>query len=181
MENNTIREVYSDGNYKFVKISKDGSDINRLICEKDSICILPFDTNNGKIKNIYLSKYNDYVKNEDSYTCINNGSRENYSTHYEDLEDFIKSELGIDVTVDDLYYLGPIQHSIPFSKSYKCYGLNLDNYCDDLNGFTPKISKSELESKRYSLSKIKFNRVLNGDISDSLCLASSMLLLSYLD
>lgn len=174
-------EVYSDGKYKFLKIHKNGSQVNRITCESDGICILPFDTNNGKIKNLYLSKYSDYLTGEDSYTCINNDSRDDFSTQYEDIEDLIKVELGVDISIDDLYFLGNIKHGIPFSKSYKCYGLNLDNYSDDLNGFSPKISKDEIESKPYSLSKVRFNRILNGDVDDSLCLSSTMLLISYLD
>ena len=54
MNNISKSEKYSDGDYKFIKLSNGDSEFNRITCESDSICIIPFDTNNGKIKNLYL-------------------------------------------------------------------------------------------------------------------------------
>ena len=174
-------EEYNNGKYKFIKLSNGESNFNRIVCESDSICIIPFDTSNGKIKNVYLSKYTDYMSGDESYTCINDDIQNDSSSTFEDINSIISKNLGISAEVDELYYLGSIKHNIPFSKTYECYALNLDSHSDNLNGFKPKLGEHEMSEKLDSLSKIKFNRILSGDISDSLCLSASMLLISYLD
>ena len=100
---------------------------------------------------------------------------------YDEISDYLNSELGIESDVDSLYYLGSINHRLPFSKQYKCYGLDLTNFSKDPNGFSVSISDSEKENKLYTVEKVKFNRVIKGDISDSLCLSAAMLLISYLN
>ena len=83
--------------------------------------------------------------------------------------------------MNDVYYLGDITHTLPFTKSYKCYGLNLTGHSKDPSGFTLEISDSEKESKLYTVDKIKFNRILKGDVNDSLTLSAALLLISYIN
>ena len=97
MNNISKSEKYSDGDYKFIKLSNGDSEFNRITCESDSICIIPFDTNNGKIKNLYLSRYIDYMTGDEAYTCINSNIKNDASTIYETLDDFISK----DTTFDD--------------------------------------------------------------------------------
>lgn len=169
---------YEDDKYKVLSLSDGKSHLRRITCETDGICIIPFDTSGEKIRNVYLARYLDYLSNEQGHTCITTDLTGNFDTNFEELHDMINRELGIDIDVNDLYLLGNVNHTIPFSKRYKCYGLNLDNYAKDLNGF--EIDLPDNEDKLYSLDKIKLTRILNGDIEDSLAMSATLLLTSYM-
>lgn len=174
-------EEYQDGKYKILSLSDGSSNLRRVICDVDGICVIPFDTVDGKISNVYLAKYVDYLTNDNGHTCVTSDVKGDFDTVFEELQSVIVRELGLDIEVNDLYFLGNIKHSIPFSKTYRCYGLNLDDYSKDLTGFTLDIPESEKESKLYSLDKIKLTRVLKGDIEDSLCMSAALLLTSYIN
>jgi len=174
-------EQYQDGKYKVISLSDGKSNLRRVVCEVDGICLIPFDTSGDKIKNLYLARYVDYLSNDQGHTCITADIDNEHESTYEELHNLINVELGIETDVNDLYFLGNIKHNLPFSKTYKCYGLNLDNYAKDLNGFTIDLSDDETDKKLYSLDKIKLTRVLKGDIEDSLCMSAALLLISYID
>lgn len=175
-------EKFSDDKYKVYDIANDKHNLRRITCDSDAICLIPFDTSSDKIKNIYLARFVDYLNNNEGHTCIFvDCKKEGYDSQFEEISDIIKNELNIEPDVNDIYYLGKINHNLPFTKSYKCYGLNLDNYSRDLNGFSLDISDDEKKSKLYSLDKVKFNRVLSGEIDDSLCMSAALLLMSYLN
>lgn len=173
-------ETFGDGKYKVLNISHGDTNLRRVVCETDSICIIPFDTNGRQIKNVYLAKYMDYLTDQKGHTCVSMECKSNPDSEWEEISSIIKNELALDADVNDVFFLGKIQHNLPFTKSYKCYGLNLDKYSKDLNGFTLDISDDEKESKLYQLDKIRFTRVLNGDIEDSLTLSAALLLISYM-
>jgi hypothetical protein len=183
MKNHNFKstEQYQDGKYRVVSISDGKSNLRRVVCDVDGIALIPFNSNGGKISNVYLARYVDYMNNDQGHTCITSDFKENTDSVFEELHELINGELGIDVDVNDLYYLGNIKHNLPFSKTYKCYGLNLDNYSKDLNGFAIDLSDDEKDKKLYSLDKIKLTRVLKGDIEDSLVMSATLLLISYVD
>jgi hypothetical protein len=175
------REQYSDGKYRVLNITDGERDLRRITCDIEGICLIPFDTSDGKIKNVYLAKYMDYLSNEHGHTCINLDSKGEYSSDFEEVKSACKNELNIECEVNDVYYIGKVKHQMPFSKTYKCYAINLDRHSNDLSGFTLSLPKSEEDKRLYSLDRIRFTRVLNGEIEDSMCLAASMLLISYLN
>lgn len=184
MKNNKFihKEEYQDGKYNIVSLSNGKKELRRILCKSEDICIIPFDTNqDGKIRNLYLAKYLDYLNNDHGYTCMSTEYAGNKESDFDEICEYLNEELGISPDVDNLYYLGSIKHQLPFSKSYKCYGLDLTGFSKDPNGFSIEISDSEKENKLYTVEKIKFNRVVKGDISDSLCLSAAMLLISYLN
>jgi hypothetical protein len=174
-------ENYQDGKYRVMSMTDGDSNLRRIVCETEGVCLIPFDTNEKKIRNIYLARYMDYLSNEQGHTCITSDFTDNSDTVFEELDNLINGELGLKVDVDDLYFLGNIKHNLPFTKTYKCYGLNLDNHAKDLNGFSLDLSDDEMDKKLYSLDKIKITRVLKGDIEDSLCMSATLLLISYID
>jgi hypothetical protein len=174
-------EEYQDGKYRVFSLSDGNSNLRRVVCDKEGICLIPFDTDGGKIKNVYLAKYMDYLSNEQGHTCITSDFKDESDTIFEELDNIINGELGVSADVNDMYLLGNIKHNLPFSKTYKCYGLNLDNHSKDLNGFKLDLSDDELDKKLYSLDKVKLTRVLKGDIEDSLCMSAALLLISYID
>ena len=174
-------EHFQDGKYRVIGLSDGSSNLRRVVCDTDGICLIPFDTSGDKIRNLYLARYTDYLNNEQGHTCITVDSNDQSDTAFEEVHEFINGDLGIDANVDDLYFLGNIKHNLPFSKTYKCYGINLDNYSKDLNGFTVDLSDDEKDKKLYHLDKIKLTRVLKGDIEDSLCMSAALLLISYID
>lgn len=174
-------EEYKDGKYRVISLSDGTNNLRRIVCDTDSICLIPFDTSDDKIRNVYLARYVDYLSNDQGHTCITIDSNDESDTVFEELEHLINSELGINADLDDLYFLGNIKHNLPFSKTYKCYGLNLDNYSKDLNGFSIDISDDESDRKLYSLDKIKLTRILTGSIEDSLSMSATLLLISYIN
>jgi hypothetical protein len=163
------KQEFSDGKYS-VYTFLEGSDkkFRRLSCDTESICVIPFELNErGQIKNIYLLKYEDYLLGGNKFTCITDSFNKNkFDSHYLAVEDCLSSSLRIsDIDINDSYFLGTVSHGIPFSKEYKCYAVNITDSLASLDSST--------------IIPIKFNRVINGDFSDSLVLSCSLLLLSY--
>lgn len=174
-------EQFADNKYKFHELTNGDKNLRRITCDTDSICLIPFDTRSDKISHIYLARFTDFLNEKEGHTCITvDCKKEGYGSNFEEVSDIIKNELNIDVELDDLYYLGDIDHNLPFSKKHKCYGIKLDDYSKDMNGFKLDISDDERKTKLYSLDKIKFSRVANGDINDSLCLSATLLLTAYI-
>lgn len=178
------KEEYSDGKYSIFSFSGENGKFKRLHCDGTSICVIPFNTNeNNQIKNIFLTKYQDYLSNSSELRCISDTVDLNkFDSYYSALLDCIKHELNLEnIDVNDIYYLGKIKHTVPFSKEYRCYGVNISNFSDSSSNFAPNITQSELEKRLHSLEMVKFNRVLSGEICDSLTLSASLLLLSYIN
>lgn len=174
-------EEYSDDKFKIINFTGEKGNFKRISCLKEAICLLPFDLNeNDQIKNAYLSKYHDYVLNGQSNKCITATLEpDEFDTYHESLTTCIDNELGLsDVDIDDIFYLGQIQHTVPFTKIYKCYAINLTKYSEDPSGFTPRILNPD--DRLHTIDKVRFSRIMNGEISDSLVLACSLLLLSYI-
>lgn len=175
------KQEYSDGKYSVYSFSKGDKNFKKLICEQESICILPFDVNeNSQIKNVYLAKYQDHLNNDFGFTCISKTfNRNDHDSYFEAVEQSLINELGLkQVDVNDIYFLGKVKHGIPFSKEYKCYAINLSNYSDDSRGYLP--TGFQPNSHIESIEKVRFTRFLKGDVSDSLALSCAMLLLSYI-
>jgi hypothetical protein len=174
---------YDDGKYSIHSFTSDDGAFNRLRCAQESICVLPFDTDeHGKVRNIYLSKYRDHLSNSIGFTCLNRSfNRDAFDSYYDQVEDQIKSELGIDgIDLNSVYYLGQVSHTLPFSKDYRCYAVDLSEVSQDPSGFA--ISAKDLDSvaRGRSMEKVKFNWIAKGEIQDSLVLSCCLLLLSYL-
>ena len=174
-------ELYSDDKFKIINFTGDKGNFKRISSSKEAICLLPFDVNESdQIKNVYLAKYHDYVLNDQTKRCITTTLEpDEFDTYHESLIKCIDQELGLsDVKVDDIFYLGQVQHTIPFTKTYKCYAINLTDYSEDPSGFTPKIHNPD--EKLHSVDKVRFSRVMKGEVCDSLVLSCSLLLLSYI-
>jgi hypothetical protein len=174
-------EAYSDDKFKILNFTGEKGNFKRISCSKEAICLLPFDVNESdQIKNVYLSKYHDYILNGQSNKCITATLEpDEFETYHESLTNCIDHELGLsDIDINDIYYLGQIQHTVPFTKTYKCYAVNLTKYSEDPSGFTPKILNPD--DRLHSIDKVRFSRIMRGEIPDSLVLSSSLLLLSYI-
>jgi len=166
-------EVFNDGKYRVVNVKGENFDHRKVVCNTDSICIIPFITVDNNIGNVYLTKVSDYVSGDSFNSCIVNDTKYNNDSEFSEVTSIIADKLGVtDINVEDLFFIGKVKHNMPFYKGYRCYGMNLDNYTDQLNSIN-------LEEK--GLEKVKFNTVVNsGQLHDSLCLSASLLLLSYL-
>jgi hypothetical protein len=178
------KKEYSDDKYSVFSFSGEKGKFRRLVCEKESLCIFPFDLNNSdQIQNVYVSKYHDYHTNSPETCCITKTFDPNkFDSHYDAMCSILKEELGVnDVELDDIYYLGKVKHTVPFTKEYRCYAVNLSNSVESPGKFKVSIPQSEKDKKLYSIDCVRFNRIVNGEINDSLSLACALLLLSYLN
>jgi hypothetical protein len=168
------KEEFTDGKYSVHSFSSPEKKFRRISCGEESICIIPFELNeNNQIKNIFLLKYTDYLLDGEKFTCITKTFNQNkFDSYFLAVENYLHEKLGIsELEVNDLYLLGKITHGIPFTKDYKCYGVNVTNF--------NSLAALSLSDPINSIQKVKFTKVINGDISDSLVLSSSLLLLSY--
>lgn len=178
------KKEYSDGKYSIFSFSGEKGKFRRLSCEKAGLCVFPFDLNeNDQVKNVYLKKYHDYLTNSPETKCLTKTFDPNqFDSHYEALCDMLKSELGIDrVDVNDVYYLGKVKHTAPYSHEYRCYGVNLSKHTEDPSGFKVNVPQTELDNRLHTIDRVKFNRIVSGEVCDSLSLSCAMLLLSYLN
>jgi hypothetical protein len=174
-------QEYADGKYAVYTFSgQDGSRVKRLACSQESICVLPFDLNeHGQIKNVYLAKYQDYLSECPSFSCIADSvNKHEFDTYLDAVSSCVKNEMGISqIEVDDVYFLGKVNHGLPFSKEFRCYGLNLSRFSDPADfviaGLNPNPNISSIE-------KVRFNRLIKGEVADSLVLSCALLLLSYI-
>lgn len=171
-------EKYSDEKYQVLNFKGEKGDFKRAVSLTDSVCILPFDMNeNGQIKNVYLHGFHDHVLDRPNKKCITKTLHpDDFDTYHDSLISCITDELGIQkVDPNDIYYLGNVQHGAPFHKTYKAYAINLNTYSEEPTGFS--YSKQDA---RHSLDKTRLSRVVNGEVTDSLVLACTLLLLSYI-
>jgi hypothetical protein len=173
------KEEYTDGKYSVYSFLSNDKKSRRIVCSEESIIILPFDLNqHNNINNLYLKKYDDYLSNKSDFTCISKTFDKNeFSSHYDSIEALVSSELGIsNLNINDIYYLGVVKHGLPFTKEYRCCAIDLTQYQDDPTGFS--IDREIHENQNNTIEKIKFSKILSGEIKDSLALSCSILLLS---
>ena len=179
------QEKYNDGKYSIHEIEAGENNYRRIKCETDGICLVPFDLNDhGQIHHLYLQKYSDYLNGSDDTCCLHTDmDSEQDSSHYDALVRLAEKELGLpDIDVNHIFYLGKVSHTVPFSKDYRCYAIDVSHYSDNqVDGFNPKLSRSEIDSKSHQLQKVRFTRILKGGIADSLALSCAALLISYME
>tara|TARA_B100000963_G_scaffold349061_1_gene357515 strand:+ start:3430 stop:3999 length:570 start_codon:yes stop_codon:yes gene_type:complete len=176
--------LYSnDDNLEINWIGKDNEGFLRGIDSKEAISILLFDlTDSMKINNIYLLSQADYNNGKECSSClIEDVNFKIDDNEYDTFLRCIHKDLDIkNPNVDSCYYLGKVNHNIPFKKVYNAYAFCVNDYIKSPKGFELDIPKGEINGKYYSLKKMKFSRVIKGECNDSLVLSSCMLLLSYL-
>lgn len=169
------KDLFTDGKYTIQSFSDGQDTFRRLSCSEASICLIPFDlTDSNKIKGVYLSSYHDQLTDSSNFTCVTESfNRDQNSSYFQAIEKSLNSRLGIsDPDLNAIYYLGKINHTVPFNKEYRCYGFNVGH------AFDPTIL-SPNSRHGHHLERIPFSRVIRGEISDSLILSASLLLLSY--
>lgn len=174
------KQEYTDGKYSIYSFSKDNQNFKKIVCDLESVCIIPFDLNeHDQIKNIYLTKYKDHLSDSLEFTCISDTFNKNeHDSYFEAMEQCLSDQLGLsNIDVNSTYFLGSVKHGVPFSKEYRCYAVNLTNYGHSPSGFIPSGLKPN--SHFESIEKVRFNRILKGEVCDSLALSCAMLLLSY--
>ena len=167
-------EEFSDGKYSVYSFSNSSNKFRRIACDQESICILPFELNeNNQITNVYLFKYDDYLLGGSKLACITDTfDKDKFDSHFSAVENCLEDKMGVsNIDINDCYFLGNVSHGIPFSKEYRCYAVNITSAISERN-FLSQPAFSDLE-------KIKFSKVVNGQVPDSLILSCSLLLLSY--
>lgn len=176
------KQEYTDDKFEVLSFYGDKGKFKRISSKEKSICILPFDTNDqGQIRNVFLFKYKDYLSDAEESRCITETYDPNVSdSSFEIVLSCLNREAGITaVDVDHVLYLGKIKHTIPFTKEYSCFAVNISDKLDQ-DGNLAKLPGVEPANHFHSVEKVRFTRLLKGEVCDSLALACSTLLLSYL-
>lgn len=177
------KDEYTDGKYTVRSFSSSDGPFRRIICEQESVCVVPFDINeHDSVRNIYLSKYRDHVSDKIEKTCITKTfDRDEFDSYFEAVEAIMKVQLGLsDLNANEVYYLGTVRSVVPFTKEYRCYGVDISKHSMDPSGHaTPEIDILE-GARKQTIEKIKFTKILNNEVPDPIVLSSALLLLTYL-
>lgn len=177
------KSEYTDGKYTVFSFTGKNGSFRRISCDQESICVVPFDQNEqGKVRNLYLARYKDHLTGSKDLTCITDTfDRDEYDSYFEAVETCVKNELGVeDIDINDVYFLGKVRHTLPFTKEYRCYAVDLTKAAKDQSGHKTPTVDLEASDRGLSIEKVRFTRVTNGNVTDSLVLSASLLLLSYL-
>ncbi len=169
---------WENSKYSVVNFSNDKHNFYRIESRTSSICLLPFDLNpNGQLSNVYLAKYHDYLKDSEDLRCLTDSVNfNNTDSEFEAIKLSLTDELGIsDIDVNDVYYLGKLEHNIPFHKEYMCYAIDLTNYSEDPSGFKPKQDLGD--DSLHTVEKVRLGKVLSGEVDDTLVLSAALRLL----
>jgi hypothetical protein len=147
----------------------------------ESILLLPFDlTPHGSVKNVYLERFYNFVKDESQYSVISEKiDPDEDDTALDTVKRAILSALGViesKIKIDDIYLLGDLILNRGMNEKVRVYAMNVTALATSPKGFTPKLHE---EKPNATLEAIKFGEVLNGNVKEALTLSSSMLLLSY--
>ena len=180
----TKSDLYSDDNLKLSIIDHNGNKLNRGKDSSQAVSVIMFDlTPDSKINNLYLLEQFDYMNQS---TCLSPLIEDvNYNIDDDEHDTFkrcIWKDLGIKniSNLESCYYLGKVDHNIPFQKTYHCYALCVNDYIKSPEGFKLDMPEGEINGKSFSLKKMKFSRAIKGECNDSLVLSSCMLLVSYM-
>jgi hypothetical protein len=176
-------ELYQDDTFELASIDHLGKKLNRSKDLNHAICVLLFDlTDSGKINNLYLLEQVDYLNGSTCSTClVEDVNPRTDDDEFDTFKRCVHKDLAIkNLNMDSCYYLGKINHNIPFQKTYSCYALCVNDYIKSSDGFKLDMPEEEINGINYSLKKMKFSRVIKGECEDSLVLSSCMLLLSYI-
>ena len=173
---------YSTDKYDVYEITTGDTKFNRIKSNVESICILPFFMNDHeKVSSLVLANCADYTsENSNFLTCINHTfNQDAHDSIHNCFKDCVKKNLNLsEFSPNDVFYLGVVNHTIPFNKKYRCYAMNLSNYFDKFED----IDQSQLHQKNkkiLDLKNFKFSSAVNGHVTDTLCLSACLLLLSY--
>jgi len=187
MKSNTeinISDLYNDGEFRLCQVNGPNVKSNRIADSNQAVSILMFDlTSSGKINNLYLIENDNYLDQSKQVSClIENVNLNQDDDEYDTFKRCISKDLAIKdlKNLDSCYYLGKVNHSIPFHKVYHCYALCVNDYIKSPNGFELDLPENELEANGFSIKKMKFSRAIKGECQDSLVLACCSLLLSYI-
>jgi hypothetical protein len=171
-----------NGKYSAFNFTDGSTNFDRFESRDESICLLPFFKNeHDKISSLVLANCVDHVAEGKNFlTCITQSHDQNkFNSYHLSFKESIEHNLSLkEVDVNDIFYLGEISFTIPVSKKYRCFAVNLSNHYDNFS----ELDQSALihrNPKIVDLKNIKFSSVVNGNVDDALCLACSMLLLSY--
>lgn len=171
-----------NGKYSAYNITDGQTKFDRFNSRDESVCILPFFKNeHDKISSIVLANCSDHLQDGKSFlTCITQAHDQNkFNSYHLSFKDAIEHNLALkEVDVNDIFYLGEVKYTIPFSKTYRCFAVNLSNYFDNFSDLD-QTNLIYRNPKIIDLKNIKFSSVVNGNVDDALSLSCTMLLLSY--
>lgn len=177
-------DLFNGEGFELSTIDHSGDKFNRGKDSNTAISVIMFDlTPDNKINNLYLLDQFDYMNQK---SCISPLIEDiNYNIDDDEYDTFkrcIWKDLGIKniSNLDSCYYLGKVDHNIPFQKTYDCYAFCVNDYIKSSDGFKLDMPEGEIDGKRFSLKKMKFSRAIKGECKDSLVLSSCLLLLSYI-
>ena len=181
----TKTSKYDDEDVEIFSVAANNKTVTRGRHKNESICVIPFDMNEqNQISGIYLAKHFDFTANTNIHSAVTEDfDPSSDSDSYETFMRSVNKDLGLSdssIPDDASYYLGKICHNFPYHKTYHCYALNVTNLANTPQGFKPKLPKEETDAKLYTIDRVKFNRVVKGEVNDSLTLAGTLLLISYL-
>ena len=172
------------GKFNVFTVNKDQKTNHYLTDDVEYICLIPFETGKDQaIKSIYLLDYANPVNGQKTNSLIIDEVNLDFDkTPYDSVMRALIEEAGVNVdelniSENDIYYLGDIDSNFPANTKLHCYAVDLSS--KPSVEFTRNLSKDSFTKDNSSIQKVGFHQVVSGDFSDSLVLAGSFLLVSY--
>lgn len=172
------------GKFKVLTVNKDQASNQYLADDQEYICLIPFETGKDQaIKSIYLLDYVSPITGDQTQSLIIDSVNSDFDkTPYDSVGRALIEEAGlnpdeINLSENDIYFLGDIDVNFPASTKLHCYGVDLTN--KSISEFTRNLSKDPFIKDGSSIKKVNFHQVVSGDFPDSTVLAGSFLLVSY--
>jgi len=176
-----------DTRYEMVSIQRDQDQLNQLNYLKTGIAVLPFTrSQDGKISKIYALSQPDFIKDQESITLITDEyDSEVDASPFESVGRCMIEECGMDLSrfnlnEDSMFYLGDLSTVNPIYSTHKCYAIDVTEAVSNKEFiFSRILSKNPINKESSSIEEVGFYKIVNGDHSDALLLASCFLLVSY--
>jgi hypothetical protein len=176
-----------DTRYEMVSIQRDQDQLNQLNYLRTGVAVLPFTrSQDGKISKIYALSQPDFIKDQDSITLITDEyDSEVDASPFESVGRCMIEECGMDLSrfnlnEDSMFYLGDLSTVNPIYSTYKCYAIDVTDAASNTGfSFSRVLSKNPINKDSSSIEEVGFYKIVNGDHSDALLLASCFLLVSY--
>ena len=172
------------GKFNVFSVNKDEKTNHYLADESEYICLIPFElSTNSQLGAIYLLDYKNPVNSEVVNSLIIDEVNLDFDkTPYDSVMRALTEEAGLNIdslnlTAEDIYFLGDIDSSFPAKTKLHCYGVNLSG--KKSVEFTRNLSKDSFTKDGSSIQRTPFHQIVAGDYSDSLVLAAAFLLVSY--
>lgn len=177
-------ELSTFGKFNVLTLTNDKSSAQYLSSDSNYICLLPFELGaDSTIKAIYVLEFINKALGKPVHSLVIDEINPDLDkTSYDSVCRSLVEEAGLNIdelqlSENQIFYLGDISTNSPITSTMKCFGIDLTGI--SAPEFTRALSKDSFTKDESSITRVGFHQVVSGDFTDSTILAGSFLLVSY--